>query len=138
MIKRVQITSHQPTATGSPDVVRVDGSTKWAPRYRLLRTDQPALWAVVNNAGVVIATTGDKNLANEVIIGLFRGLLTRTSRANQKELLGYTSDDVRSELRGKTLGCTCDPDERCHADVLWEVANYDTGSQPGVSQKEIT
>ena len=31
-------------------------------------------------------------------------------------------DRVRSELRGKTLACYCEPDEQCHGDVLVEYA----------------
>jgi hypothetical protein len=34
-----------------------------------------------------------------------------------------TVADVRRELRGKTLGCSCELDELCHADTLIEIAN---------------
>lgn len=34
-----------------------------------------------------------------------------------------TVDDVRRELRGKDLGCSCELDELCHADTLLQVAN---------------
>jgi len=30
---------------------------------------------------------------------------------------------ARAELCGKTLACWCKPDDRCHADVLLEMAN---------------
>ena len=34
-----------------------------------------------------------------------------------------TVEDVRRELRGKTLACWCAIDKPCHADVLLEIAN---------------
>jgi hypothetical protein len=33
------------------------------------------------------------------------------------------SEWARFVLRGRNLGCFCDPSERCHADVLLELAN---------------
>jgi hypothetical protein len=44
------------------------------------------------------------------------------------ELYAANIDDefaaaVRDELRGKDLVCWCAPDERCHADVLLQLAN---------------
>lgn len=38
-----------------------------------------------------------------------------------------TVEDVRRELRGKSLACFCPLDKPCHADVLLEIAN---GSEP--------
>lgn len=32
-------------------------------------------------------------------------------------------DEIRAELAGKDLGCHCELDEMCHADVLLEIAN---------------
>lgn len=37
--------------------------------------------------------------------------------------LPFTAEDVVRELRGKTLCCWCKPGQRCHADVLLELAN---------------
>jgi hypothetical protein len=37
--------------------------------------------------------------------------------------LEVTIEDVRSQLRGRDLGCWCPLDRPCHADVLLEVAN---------------
>lgn len=36
-----------------------------------------------------------------------------------------TVADVRRELRGKDLGCSCEPGELCHGDTLIEIANSD-------------
>jgi hypothetical protein len=38
-------------------------------------------------------------------------------------VLPFTVDDVKKELRGKTLACWCSLDSLCHADVLLEIAN---------------
>jgi hypothetical protein len=40
-------------------------------------------------------------------------------------LLPFTADDVRAELAGHDLCCWCPLDQRCHADVLLQVANPD-------------
>lgn len=37
--------------------------------------------------------------------------------------LGFDADDVKRELRGKSLCCWCRIGDACHADVLIEVAN---------------
>jgi len=39
--------------------------------------------------------------------------------------LGYTTADVRRELRGKNLACFCPLDQPCHADVLLCEANIE-------------
>jgi hypothetical protein len=36
---------------------------------------------------------------------------------------GPSITEIRRELRGRDLGCWCDLDQPCHADVLLEVAN---------------
>jgi hypothetical protein len=35
--------------------------------------------------------------------------------------------EVKAELRGKDLACWCRLDQPCHADVLLEIANSETG-----------
>lgn len=34
-----------------------------------------------------------------------------------------TIEEIRRELRGKSLACWCKPGDPCHADVLLEIAN---------------
>lgn len=36
-----------------------------------------------------------------------------------------------TELRGKNLGCFCQPDESCHADILLELANKEANTTSG-------
>lgn len=38
-------------------------------------------------------------------------------------VLACTREEVRQELRGRSLACWCGPDRACHADVLLEIAN---------------
>ena len=38
-------------------------------------------------------------------------------------VLGFTTADVRRELKGKNLACWCPLDGPCHAEVLLRVAN---------------
>lgn len=40
-----------------------------------------------------------------------------------------TVDNVRHELAGKNLACWCKPEDRCHADVLLELANGEASSR---------
>lgn len=40
-----------------------------------------------------------------------------------KQVLGFTCDDVRSDLRGMNLSCSCVIGWPCHADFLLEIAN---------------
>lgn len=43
------------------------------------------------------------------------------------DLISYPSDEeIRRVLAGRDLACWCGPDQRCHADVLLEVANGGT------------
>lgn len=57
----------------------------------------------------------DKTTSGEESVSLFRTyVLGRISNGT-----GYPLQP----LRGKNLACWCGPDERCHADVLLELAN---------------
>jgi hypothetical protein len=53
-------------------------------------------------------------------IRLFRSAL-HSPRAG--DVLGFTCEDVRRELRGRDLGCACWLSVPCHVDELLAVAN---------------
>jgi hypothetical protein len=36
---------------------------------------------------------------------------------------------ITRELRGTNLACWCQPDERCHADLLLKIANRDMDNE---------
>jgi hypothetical protein len=64
---------------------------------------------------------GRKPLDKEGAVGFFRAMLRDPEL---RAAAGYPSDDViRRRLSGKNLACFCGLDEKCHADVLLELAN---------------
>jgi hypothetical protein len=65
----------------------------------------------------------NRHEAQETILVLFRAWLLHPDRAL---LLAR----IRTELRGKKLGCACGASIPCHADVLLELANGDGVAQP--------
>lgn len=77
-----------------PDgVVAVGRGTRWGNPYSLEKFGRA--WAVVGYRAALV-----------------EGRLVRA-----------TVDDVRRELSGRDLMCWCPLDQRCHADVLLEIAN---------------
>lgn len=77
---------------------------------------RPGFWG--NN--FQIGVYGDR----ERCIGAYREMLLADPRMIEK---------AKTELRGKVLGCWCAP-QRCHGDVLAEVANEETGG--GIPSQE--
>jgi Domain of unknown function (DUF4326) len=39
----------------------------------------------------------------------------------------YIEQKIKEELKGKNLACWCKPSEKCHANVLLEIANREDG-----------
>ena len=89
---------------------------------------------------VFLGCRGDRAGRNEAAVKLYRLWLTAAKRDIppeeqaarswfDREVMTVTAgtapslDDVRRELRGKTLACWCPLDCPCHADVLLEIAN---------------
>jgi hypothetical protein len=74
-------------------------------------------------AGVVVVTRPTK-WGNPHPLSLGRDEAVRRYRDDLLAgRLAITVDDVKAELRGRDLACYCSPTDRCHADVLLEVAN---------------
>lgn len=105
-----------------PDgAVLVDQPSKWAnpvsysdvgAQYPSLRDDQVARM-VMGHFGA-LAKRGSLSYPNWRFLGGRRGRVTWT----------YPSiEEIRRELAGRDLACSCAPDEPCHADVLLELAN---------------
>jgi hypothetical protein len=46
------------------------------------------------------------------------------------------AENVRRELRGKSLACWCKPGQPCHADVLLEIANSEGRYWPRMKTKQ--
>ncbi len=89
---------------------------------------------------VALGCRGDRAGRNAAAVKLYRLWLTAEKRDISPEDLATRSwfarevmtiragtppslDDVRRELRGRTLVCWCPLDCPCHADVLLEIAN---------------
>jgi hypothetical protein len=58
-------------------------------------------------------------------------------RKHREWILGNTQliQDIKRELRDKTLGCWCDSPYACHGLILWQIANDitpDTGITPAI------
>ena len=87
-----------------PNTVKVDRSTKWG---------NP--WTVADCATIFEAPP---ERAAELAVSLFAKGLRRNLPA-----VGFTAEEVRSELAGKNLACWCKPGDACHADILLELAN---------------
>lgn len=97
--QRLRLSRRRGARLVSPDsrpVVNVTRSTKWGNPFRL-----PEKPTEQERAQVV----------------------ARFARELRAGKLAFTVDDVRRELRGRHLACWCSLDERCHADVLLEIAN---------------
>jgi uncharacterized protein DUF4326 len=63
-----------------------------------------------------------KRYGRERAVALYREYIL-----NSEELLSRLD-----ELEGRTLGCWCKPDERCHGDVLLELLEARAGSSTGL------
>ena len=54
----------------------------------------------------------ENGITREIAIALFRQSITPAKEA-----------EIRTELKGKNLACWCNLKDRCHSDVLLEIAN---------------
>jgi hypothetical protein len=123
-----------------PNTVKVDRTTKWGNPFNFKAPSH--CWTALG-----YGCTGDPAGRHEASVKAFREwvssgkfmLLTGVglyATDGDKSVAAAVSPDVaapkaptleqiRSELRGKNLGCWCRPDQPCHADVLLDLANRD-------------
>jgi hypothetical protein len=87
-----------------PNTVKVDRTTRWGNPFR----DYPSRRAQAER---------------------FKASLVQAPRPHPESYMGRVLDDLH-ELRGKNLACWCPLDQPCHADVLLELANADSGEEP--------
>lgn len=90
-----------------PNTVKVDCSTRWGNPYKVHGDGYP--------------------MTPEVAVMMFQGLLDNfggfvASPAGQGSMFTKI-EDIKRELRGKSLACWCPIGRPCHADVLLRVAN---------------
>jgi hypothetical protein len=92
------------------NTTEVDRTTRWGNPFKLHGDGQP--------------------MAPEVAVGLFRRLLQEQGgfvAGVRGQAIRTTVTDIRRELSGKNLACWCPLSGLCHADVLLQLANEETG-----------
>lgn len=92
--------------------------TKWGNPYKVVSGDA-GCWqieTIVPHLIPRVLAYASKREATVSAVALFRLALVTGK-------LEVTVDDVRRELAGHDLGCTCSLDEPCHGDPLLTIAN---------------
>lgn len=91
--------------------VYVGRPSKWGNPYQVYKAVN-GLWVVRNY--MILGAFSRKSFAVEAAVMEFRNLITDCLESNRNYL---------DELRGKDLACWCSLSDKCHADVLLELAN---------------
>lgn len=91
--------------------VIVTRGTKWGNPFR------------VGDKGVPDAATAVRLFAKMLTPYTHHGPVVNGSKVADLYVSWATIAEIRAELRGKDLCCTCPLDQPCHADVLLEIAN---------------
>jgi hypothetical protein len=118
--KRIQMTRQRPWRAENPDAVIVARPSKWGNPFRVVQA--PCLcWEVVDPQGKPFATHIDcKSDAHAQAVELFD---LHVGPMGNYEYDAETLAELRSKLGGRDLACWCPASDRCHADVLLELAN---------------
>lgn len=95
-----------------PDTVKVDRSTRWGNPFNLT-----AAYLAFGHAGYPIPlealrTAPGLDRSMDLFAAYLRGVLS-------------IDPGFLEPLRGRNLACWCKPDQRCHADLLLRLANFD-------------
>lgn len=91
-----------------PTRIRLQRTRGWRKPEGAVVVSRPSRWANPFRIGV----DGER----EDCLSLYQQALMNGA-------LAFTVEDVQRELAGRDLACWCRPNERCHADVLMELAN---------------
>jgi hypothetical protein len=104
-----------------PERIQLSRAKGWRMPPNTVKVDRTTLW------GNPFHTHGDGiRMSNELAVSLFSDMIKKNngwvaSRRGGQSIISV--DDVRRELGGKNLACWCGPNEKCHADVLLNIAN---------------
>lgn len=98
-------------ATSSPRRVQLHRAKGWRKPDGVVVVARPSRWGNPFRIG----PTMDRAAS----VAAFEAMV-----AGDPDERDYPSDEeIRAELRGRDLACWCPLDQRCHADVLLDIAN---------------
>lgn len=120
--KRVQMTRQRLWRADHPDAVIVTRPSKWGNPWKITHTGGQYS---VDVRGIHHGDFATRTEAAQHAVRAFRWQIE-----NHPNVVGFTVDDVRTELAGLDLACWCPLDQPCHADVLLELANPEPDEQP--------
>lgn len=95
--------------------VSVARPSKWGNPWRIV---DGTVFRVFAPGGIDHGTFGSREAAARHAVAAYKWQIH-----HHPNVVGFTADDVRAELRGKDLMCFCPLDQPCHADVLLAIAN---------------
>jgi hypothetical protein len=129
-LREQQLAASKPALTKnmpepSPARIQLSRTKGWRMPENTVKVDRTTRW------GNPFKLHGDgQSMAPEVAVGLFRRLLQEQGgfiAQVRGQAIQTTVADIRRELRGKNLACWCPLSGPCHADVLLQLANDETG-----------
>lgn len=103
-------------AVTMPERIQLSRRKGWRKPENTIVVSRPSKWG---NPWVILTSDG-----RALAVQRFKEMLTTDVEA--RTAFGYPDrEQIRAELAGKNLGCWCPLDQRCHADVLLELANQE-------------
>lgn len=117
-----------------PYRVQLSRKKGWRMPENTVKVDRTTPWGNPYRAGI--------HCDHQHAVDCHRFLLTQRRPAKSApwpdtDPLIYRDDALRNldSIRGKNLACWCPLDQPCHADILLELANTTTPSDPVVQEK---
>lgn len=103
---------HKQVSPNGLPIVYVGRPTKWGNPFKV--TGQKGHWFVLNDLNEPVVTFDEKKDAIYFAVDNYRENILH------EQSLGLVN---LNELKGKNLSCWCKIGEKCHADILLELAN---------------
>lgn len=121
-----------------PDRIQLSRAKGWRKPEGAIVVARPSKWGnpyLLTDVGGQYPSLDDHQL-HSMVVNMFRDLVRvgRIELPNWRYFGGrrgpvtftYPSlAEIRAELAGRDLACWCEPEFRCHADLLLEIANQD-------------
>lgn len=120
MSTRVQMTRQKPWRKDHPDAVIVARPSRWGNPYPVAEYGLDLSLALFTDTARAMwnPNTLGQDKPDEVFDSTYKA-----HNAWLKRIGGHPLEIMRYELAGHDLACWCPADQRCHADVLLELAN---------------